>query len=64
MELESIDVEPTAISAPGADCWDVKLVFFYPNRPIPSVRRLYRFTVDVADVVPATVGPMRSWYIR
>jgi hypothetical protein len=48
----------------GSDCWDVKLVFFFPDRPAQTVRRLYRFTVDVADVVPATVGPMRSWSIR
>ena len=64
MELETIEVEPSAVPPPGTNCWDVKLVFFFPNRPAPGVRRLYRFTVDVADVVPATVGPMRSWSIR
>lgn len=64
MELDTIEVEPSAVPPPGANCWDVKLVFFFPNRPTPGVRRLYRFTVDVADVVPATVGPMRSWSIR
>jgi cyanobactin maturation PatA/PatG family protease len=64
MELDSIEVEPSAVCSPGSNCWDVKLVFFFPNQPAQTVRRLYRFTVDVADVVPATVGPMRSWSIR
>jgi len=64
MELDSIDVEPSSVCPPGSNCWDVKLVFFFPNQPATSVRRLYRFTIDVADVVPATVGPMRSWSIR
>jgi len=64
MELDSIDVEPSSVCPPGSDCWDVKLIFFFPNRPVQTVRRLYRFTVDVADVVPATIGPMRSWSIR
>jgi hypothetical protein len=42
----------------------VLLVFFFPERQIQTVRKVYRFTVDVADVVPVTVGPMRSWFIR
>jgi hypothetical protein len=28
------------------------------------VRRAYRFTVDVSDVVPVMVGPVRAWYVR
>jgi cyanobactin maturation PatA/PatG family protease len=61
MELESIEMEPSPLSRPGADCWDVKLVFFYPLREARTARKLFRFTVDVADVVPVVVGPMRSW---
>ncbi|MGY1685006.1 hypothetical protein ACI8AK_05395 [Geodermatophilus sp. SYSU D00867] len=64
MELETIEVEPAAISPPDANPWDVKLAFFFPRRPEAMVRRQYRFTVDVADVVPATIGPMRSWWLR
>jgi cyanobactin maturation PatA/PatG family protease len=64
MELDTIDVEPSAISSPGTNCWDVKLLFFFPARPETTIRRQYRFTVDVSDVVPATVGPLRSWWIR
>jgi cyanobactin maturation PatA/PatG family protease len=64
MELDTIGVEPSSVCPPGSDCWDVQLVFFFPKQPVQTVRRLYRFTIDVADVVPATVGPMRSWSIR
>ncbi|WP_298798322.1 hypothetical protein [uncultured Pseudonocardia sp.] len=63
-ELDAIEVEPSTIAPPGSNCWDVKLVFFYPDRVQQAARRAYRFTVDVADVVPATVGPMRSWSVR
>jgi hypothetical protein len=31
---------------------------------VQTVRKVYRFTVDVSDVVPVTVGPMRSWFVR
>jgi hypothetical protein len=64
MELDSVSVERSPISRPDSDCWDVKMMFFYPDRPAQSVRRSYRFTVDVSDVVPVLVGPVRSWSVR
>ncbi len=64
MELESIKVSPSPICRPGSDCWDVEIFFFYPERQVQTVRKVYRYTVDVSDVVPVTVGPMRSWFTR
>jgi hypothetical protein len=64
MELDSIDVERSPICRPESDCWDVKLSFFYPKQMVQTVRRVYRFTVDVSDVVPVLVGPTRSWFVR
>ncbi|MFI5454331.1 MAG: PatA/PatG family cyanobactin maturation protease [Isosphaerales bacterium] len=64
MELDAIDVERSPICRPDSDCWDVKIHFFYPERQVQTVRRVFRFTVDVSDVVPVTVGPMRSWFVR
>jgi cyanobactin maturation PatA/PatG family protease len=64
MELDSIDVEKSMVCRPESDCWDVKLTFFYPERQVQTVRKVYRFTVDVSDVVPVTVGPVRSWLVR
>jgi cyanobactin maturation PatA/PatG family protease len=64
MELDGIDVERSPVCRPDSDCWDVKLFFFYPDRQVQTVRKVYRFTVDVSDVVPVTVGPVRSWFVR
>jgi hypothetical protein len=64
MELESINVSPSPICRPGSDCWDVEVYFFYPERQVQTVRKVYRFTVDVSDIVPVTVGSMRSWFTR
>jgi cyanobactin maturation PatA/PatG family protease len=64
MELDSIAVERSPICRPDSDCWDVKLFFFFPDRQVQTVRKVYRFTVDVSDVVPVTVGPVRSWFAR
>ena len=29
-----------------------------------TVRKVYRFAVDVSDTVPVTIGPTRSWFTR
>jgi cyanobactin maturation PatA/PatG family protease len=64
MELDSISVGRSPICRPESDCWEVKLNFFYPQRQVQTVRRVYRFTVDVSDVVPVMAGPTRSWFVR
>ncbi len=64
MELDTVEVDRSAICRPDSDCWDVKIYFFYPERHVQTVRKVCRFTVDVSDVVPVTVGPMRSWFVR
>jgi cyanobactin maturation PatA/PatG family protease len=63
-DLESIEVERSPVCRPDSDCWDVKLHFFFPQRQVQTVRIIYRFCVDVSDVIPVTVGPVRSWYVR
>jgi len=64
MDLDTIEVERSSICRPESDCWHVKLFFFFPDRQVQTVRKVYRFTVDVSDVVPVTVGPVRSWFVR
>ena len=64
MDLESIKVTRSPICRPSSDCWEVELYFFYPERQVQTVRKVYRFTVDVSDIVPVTVGSMRSWFVR
>nr|WP_306296796.1 hypothetical protein [Candidatus Entotheonella palauensis] len=64
MELDAIEVERSPICRPDSDCWDVKLTFFDPRHQFERARRVYRFTVDVSDVCPVTVGMVRSWSVR
>jgi cyanobactin maturation PatA/PatG family protease len=64
MDLDTIEVEASPLCRPDSDCWDVKLFFFFPDRQVQTVRKAYRFTVDVSDVVPVAIGPVRSWFVR
>ncbi|NQZ07800.1 MAG: PatA/PatG family cyanobactin maturation protease [Algicola sp.] len=63
MELDSIDVEKSPVARPDSDCWDVKMIFFNPSRRLEQSRLAYRFTVDVSDIIPVLIGPLRQWYI-
>lgn len=63
LKLDGIDVERSPIGRPGSDCWDVKLTFFNPARRLEQARHVYRFTVDVSDVLPVTIGKVRHWEI-
>lgn len=59
-DLDSISVEKSPICRPDSDCYDVKLSFFDSENSRRS-RRICRYTVDVSDVIPVTVGAVRSW---
>jgi cyanobactin maturation PatA/PatG family protease len=58
--LDQITVEKSPICRPDSDCYDVKLTFFDPENNQRS-NRIYRFTIDVSDVIPVTIGDVRSW---
>ena len=60
MELDSIVVQRSPFCRMDSDCWDVQLKFFDPenNR---RAKRVYRFTIDVSDLIPVTLGKVRSW---
>lgn len=62
LQLDKIAVEKSPICRPESDCWDVKLTFFDPKKIHERARKVYRYTVDVVDMVPVTVGKMRAWY--
>lgn len=63
MQLDTIEVERSPVSASESECWDVKLIFFKPG-DITQARRVYRFAVDVSGVCPVMVGSVRSWSAR
>ncbi|MFH7030066.1 MAG: S8 family peptidase [Heteroscytonema crispum UTEX LB 1556] len=60
MELDTITVEKSPFCRVDSDCWDVKLKFFDPenNR---RAKKVFRFTIDVSDIVPVTLGEVRTW---
>ena len=62
MELDSIEIEKSPFCRYGSECWDVKLKFFDPenNR---RAKRVFRFTIDVSDRTPVTLGEVRSWAV-
>ncbi|MGH7489833.1 MAG: peptidase S8, partial [bacterium] len=61
LRLDSITVEPSPLCRPESDCWDVKLTFFDPLLRLEQARVVYRFTVDVSEIVPVTLGKVRHW---
>jgi cyanobactin maturation PatA/PatG family protease len=64
LQLDEIGVDPSPLCRPDSDCWDVRLIFFDPEDALGHARTAYRFSVDVSDVVPVLVGPVRSWAMR
>jgi cyanobactin maturation PatA/PatG family protease len=60
LELDSIGVEKSPVCRPDSDCWDVKLRFFDPENN-KRAKRVFRFTIDVSDTIPVTLGEVRTW---
>lgn len=58
--METIDVIKSPICRHESECYDVKLRFFDPEN-LQRSRTVKRFTIDVSDVIPVTIGQMRSW---
>ena len=53
-------VEKSHFCRLDSDCWDVKLKFFDPENS-RRAKKLFRFTIDVSDIIPVTLGEVRSW---
>ncbi|AFZ23461.1 cyanobactin maturation protease, PatA/PatG family [Cylindrospermum stagnale PCC 7417] len=60
--LNSIGVTKSPICRAGSDCYDVTLQFFNLEDSRRS-GKVYRFTVDVSEVIPVTIGSVRSWSV-
>ncbi|MEA2623658.1 MAG: hypothetical protein QOH61_2568 [Chloroflexota bacterium] len=63
LALEAIDVDRSEVCRLDSNCWDVSLRFFEPEN-LRGARRVSRFEVDVSDVVPVPLGPVRTWLTR
>lgn len=60
MELDSITVEKSPFCRLDSDCWDVKLKFFDPENS-RRAKKVFRFTIDVSDIIPVTLGDVKTW---
>jgi cyanobactin maturation PatA/PatG family protease len=60
MQLDEISVDKSPFCRMDSDCWDVKLKFFDPENN-NRAKRIFRYTVDVSDLIPVTMGEVRSW---
>ncbi len=60
MQLDDIEVTKSPFCRMDSDCWDIKLKFFDPEND-QRAKRIYRYTVDVSDLIPVTMGEVRSW---
>ncbi|MGK7955082.1 MAG: PatA/PatG family cyanobactin maturation protease [Crocosphaera sp.] len=60
MELDSINLSKSPFCRIDSDCWDVQLKFFDPENSLRA-RKVFRFTIDVSDLIPVTLGEVRSW---
>lgn len=63
LELDTISVKRSLVCRPDSECYDVELAFFNPDNT-NMADRVYRFAVDVSDVVPVSIGSERSWARR
>ncbi|MCP4352770.1 MAG: PatA/PatG family cyanobactin maturation protease [Desulfobacterales bacterium] len=63
MVLKDINAEPAAVCRPGSECWEVRLEFFDPEKRTERAKKAYRFVADVSEVIPVTMGKVRSWSI-
>lgn len=60
MELDIIEIEKSPFCRIDSDCWDVKLKFFDPENN-ERAKKVFRFTIDVIDIVPVTLGDVKTW---
>lgn len=60
--LNKVTATESPVSRPNSDCWDVVLEFFNPKERLTAARKLYCYTIDVSDLMPVTIGKLKSWH--
>jgi hypothetical protein len=63
MRLDTVEVDRSVICRPESDCWDVTYRFFDPENVRTKSRQVFQYTIDVSDLVPVAVGPLRQWQV-
>jgi cyanobactin maturation PatA/PatG family protease len=60
LQFDSIEVEKSPFCRMDSDCWDIKLKFFDPENK-DRAKKVMRYTVDVSDIMPVTLGQPKIW---
>jgi len=60
MQLDGFGVERSPFCRKDSDCWDVKIKFFDPENN-KRAKKVLRYTIDVSDIMPVTMGEPRTW---
>ena len=62
MELDEISTEKSPFGRMDSDCWDILLKFFDPENN-KRAKRIYRYTIDVSETMPVSIGIVHSWSV-
>lgn len=60
LALDTVGAQKSPYMRVDSDSWDILLRFFDPKN-LNVARTVYRFSVDVSDVMPVLVGEVRQW---
>jgi hypothetical protein len=60
LALDTVGAQKSPYMRVDSDSWDILLRFFDPTN-LNVARTVYRFSVDVSDVMPVLVGEVRKW---
>lgn len=61
--LKDFEVVKSPVCRLHSDCWDLKLKFYDPENG-GRAKRICRLTIDVSDLLPVTLGEVRTWMTR
>jgi cyanobactin maturation PatA/PatG family protease len=61
--LDTVEIDRSTVCRPESDCWDVTYRFFDPMNVLTQAREVFQYTIDVSDVVPVPVGPLKRWRV-
>jgi cyanobactin maturation PatA/PatG family protease len=61
LELSTVTVDKSPISRPDTVSYDVKLTFFHPQKRMEVANKVFKFSIDVSDVIPMLIGEIKVW---
>jgi hypothetical protein len=60
LSFKDFGILRSTFSRPYSDCWDIELRFIDADDEFRS-QLVHRHTIDVADILPVSVGQMKAW---